>query len=599
MLLFAAAAIYAGWQLVGLRYTNSDDIFFCLYAYIFDGRLLEFANWIAQFQARIQAFINMPMMLLVDGLSSSVIYDFLNVGSFWLIYTAFAWLLAEIGCATGATCLAAISLVLFPLHYYFTFPQGYPVVECWSLIVGLASAALLASSRLSPSRWKFTLALVTFTASLFGPEYNFALHPFFIALALYASPRGSRGIARRAAPFIGCWVISLAICVGYGTYQHLTRPTAAITTPVFNPLAMWRTFWVLQEHAFLPAGLVTGISLDAAGVHSQSRLPNLLRYTSLFTAQTDWNSLVIVFCLAWGFCTTALVRSRMPYASLYRAGALCVAIVVVPSMVLSASGVYQFNVLGGYVQGHLATFYTQMGGAGLMVLVCQLLCRRLDGRARLLAAGLLGVVLATDACVTFVYNNLNRQVMSANRQRWDAFRDLAKFVASDRPDLVNQSILAPDFWRAVGVSSIPGVRIADGPNYWTVYSRVVLQAPMLLVPQSEAVAAAMPRAAFFAMPAGYPVTFLLEDGGTSSRLTLLASRPIAGRIVGRTPVINVLPIEWTCRSVCSTTIFLAPGANLADLQFLSQTEGPRRLLNQFFLNRNGAFALPLGMVSAR
>jgi hypothetical protein len=78
-LFFILVSVYFSWQLVGLRYTNHDDIYFNLYASVFDGNYLGFAKSVANDQARLQAYINMPIVLWASHFARSNLYDAINI----------------------------------------------------------------------------------------------------------------------------------------------------------------------------------------------------------------------------------------------------------------------------------------------------------------------------------------------------------------------------------------------------------------------------------------------------------------------------------------------------------------------------------------
>ena len=71
ILLLLLGALSLTWQLWGLRYTNHDDIQFNLYSHLFAGHETDLVTYIAQGQARIQAFVNIPVLLFADGAASS------------------------------------------------------------------------------------------------------------------------------------------------------------------------------------------------------------------------------------------------------------------------------------------------------------------------------------------------------------------------------------------------------------------------------------------------------------------------------------------------------------------------------------------------
>jgi hypothetical protein len=592
--LMVLAGLYAGWQIVGLRYTTHDDIFFNLYSYIFSNNVLAFSTWVAQIQARIQAYVNVPIYFAVDGSPETPLYDLINVGSFWTTYLAFFWVLAKAGSATSAACLTAVALLLFPLHYFFTFPQGFPVVGCWTLASAFVSAAVLLSWLHKRTRWRFWLALFFFGTSLFGAEYNFVLHPALILLCLTFGSADRRDLIRNGLPFLVCAALCTAIYGAYAIYHHPSASDAPRTTVGFNIVAIWHTFWTLQLKAFLPTGLIEGIDLHAATAQGVPFVSGTISYGSLWRQFPDRSSVVIVFAAAWLACFAGLLMQRTPGRTLARYTVVCGMIVVIPCAVVSTSIHYQTIVLAGYVQGHLITFYTQLGMAGLLFVGNAVICNTMATRHRLVVCALCGITLAADVTVTFVYNNLNRQVMSANRQKWEAFRQLTQYVAADRPDLLSRPIVARDFWLWSGVSEVPDPTAFDPRNYWTLYADVVLHVPLHILGPGEANPPDDLQVTYMAIPSGTPATLLFERADPASHLTILARRPISGRLFSiRDGVSVTIPSSgWQCKIVCKLTMNLTPGLALADVIFQPDGKGAVRLLSQFLLPRGGAFGVP-------
>jgi len=157
--------LYFSWQLWGLRYTNHDDIFYNLVAHIYAGNYMSFAEGLAMDHARIHYYINFPIALGIQSLAETRLYDVLNIGSILAVYASLIYLLGKIGTTRDAMALIAVALLLFPLHYYYTFPQGYPLMFSWGLCFGLLSAGLLGSYLHQAASWKIVASVILFIFS--------------------------------------------------------------------------------------------------------------------------------------------------------------------------------------------------------------------------------------------------------------------------------------------------------------------------------------------------------------------------------------------------------------------------------------------------
>ena len=120
------ASVYLAWQLIGLRHTNHDDIFFDLYSYVFSGDYLSFACETAAKQARLQAYVNMPIILWADHLGDSRFYDVLNIAGVATVYVALARALKGIlGLVTAFGVMAATVMMMLPILVVFIFSQRF------------------------------------------------------------------------------------------------------------------------------------------------------------------------------------------------------------------------------------------------------------------------------------------------------------------------------------------------------------------------------------------------------------------------------------------------------------------------------------------
>jgi len=595
------AGIYVVWQLIGLRYINHDDIYFNLSSWVFSGNYFSFAENTAHAQARLQAYINMPIVLWVNKFSDSALFDVLNIGIFGVLYLSMIWMLGKIGSVRDSLAIATVTLLLFPLHYYFTFPQGYPVIASWGLAFAFISAGLLGSYLQKPLRWKLLISAFLFTCSLWGPEYNLVLHPIFLLIVFLAQSKENRQPLKKIAlPYIiGC-VVSVAAYLIFSIVSRGNGGDAIGRVSFgFDFIAWLKTFLILQEKAFLPAGLWRGIWLISAMAQGSPETPYLMTFSSLWQSTPDKISIAIVFFLAFIICGTALQWQWLSIKFIRYYSILFSSVAILPCLILAASSEYQVIILKGYIQGHLVSFYTQLGLSGLVFLFLSYICNApTKNSVKVVAVTLSAMVLASAATATFIYNNANRQVMSANKQKWGAMRELVTFVQSDRQDLAKKIFYAPAFWSRSGESGIPGNSPFNGENYWSEYSKVVLNEPIEITNSDKD----LPRDAlfvkYFSTPSGVPVVILFErvGGDHQWRITLIASQPVIGSIEYQRDekrIRNMAANQWTCTSHCVITWNEDDAFQPLSVSFIPEDQGAKRLLAQFMIGRDGKYAHPL------
>jgi len=591
---------YLAWQLLGLRYTNHDDIYFALNASSFFGDYFGFAKIVAVKQARLQAFINMPVELWALHFGDSFKFDVANIGAFALLYLSLIWFLQKIGDFAGSLAVVVATLLLFPLHYYFTFPQGYPVVDSWQILFALTAAALLHSYLDRPCTWKLLLSAGLFTVSLWGAEYNVVLHPALLIVVMFSQKKlNITYIRKTVAPYLIGFILT---GVSYAAFSLASRHDGANAdsrvTLGFNLVAWLKTFFIFHEKSSLLFGLWHGIDVTSATAQGAPLVPSTLTFFDLWHGISDWASIAVVFVVMFAIFSTifALQNISKKIFRNYLLFFLCIA--VIPTLVVSVSSLYQMIITKGYLQGHLVTFYNQLGISAILFLLFSAACNlpRTSVR-RALVVVLSAIAFAGLATVTFVYNNVNRQIMSANRQKWEAVRVLAGFSYSQDSTLAGTEIYAPDLWSESGVSGTPSAALLGNENYWTEYTRTVL-GKELHVSNVKNGTNYNAEVRYFATPTGVPVLLVGEKIGADGqwRNQLVASRAVMGDIFSAVHDDTSYPVlteDWHCAAYCVLPLGAELSTEPSMLRFSPSDRGPTRLLEQFWLSRNGSFAFPL------
>jgi len=591
---------YVSWQLIGIRFENHDDIYFHLYSHVFSGDYLKFADETAYLQARIQAYVNMPLSLWINSLQASAWFDVVNLSVFAVLYLAIITFLASIVEKPNAFILPAVVALVFPLHYYFTFPQGYPIMGPYGLALALLSASLLASYLRKPSKVKLFASAIFFTVSLWGPEYNFILHPIFLFMAwLAAAPdRNLKSLCSLAWPYALGILLTIGVYLAFSMFSRQSGGDAYGRVSLgFNFSAWMKTFFALQENAFLPIGLLKGVTMTGATAQGVPKLPAAFNYQAIWDYAGDWRAVVAVFMTFLLASLTVFRCQEFSRKSLTTTAVFFFVVATFPALIVSASSHYQTIVLARWVQGHLATFYSHLGLAGLSFLLCvaAIKCAPRQTKPLIVLAGAL--LLSAYATVTFIYNNANRQAMMANRQRWDAMELFASYIQAERPDLLASKFYAPGFWSVTGVSSIPADNPASGVNYWTQYCEAVLKQKLSFVNESLGADRDGTAVTYFSLPNGNPVVYFEEQrGGALRQRTMLSLRPAAGVLVDSgdgSPIKQIVDGDWTCEKYCVANLPVSrPGpSRLAG--FRQNDLRPRNVIAQFFLPRYAGFGSSL------
>jgi hypothetical protein len=304
----------------------------------------------------------------------------------------------------------------------------------------------------------------------------------------------------------------------------------------------------------------------------------------------------VVFLAASTISWLALFSQSISRRTFVRFSLVCIAVAVFPVGVLSLSKLYQHIVPAGFIQGHPATFYTQLGASEFLFLLCAASCNRFSRSTRHLAVSVCGALLGAYSALTFLYNDINRQVMSANQQKWAAFEQLAIFVRADRPDLGSRALFAPDFWTSSGVSGIPNEQSLGGKNYWTAYAATVLKSPLqILGPETRPPIDAV-YVRYFSTGAPLLVIYEPATPPWPGIVTLVAPRPLTGelsyRLAEATSATRSL-VGWKCRSYCTMRWEEDRALRPETIRVKPADVGPTSLLAQFFLSREGAYGNPL------
>ena len=434
--IFTFAIAYVSWQLIGLRFTNGDDIQYYTYLHLYSEDYWGYLHYLYKNTARVFAVFTTPVWLWALSLADSFLFDLVNITSFILLIFSITLFLSKIIRKSDALILMSAITMMFPLHYYHTFPQGYPVYMTLGPICGFISASLFASYLSNPNKLKHYGAAIIFTCSLWGYEFNFILHPLLLLTVLLLKKdhlMNLKSFLSLAWPFLTGWVLSVIVYLAFSVIAREDGGDLSGRVSFgFNFFTWMKTFLILQDNSFLPISLINGVYLKTAASQGVPDLPIMLSYASLLRASIGDYSLLLVLTSSIVVFYTLLKLQKIDNNI-----TICIIIflfiAVIPAMCVSVSQHYQHIVSEGWIQGHPTTFYSHVGFTGLLFLFFSVAVNKARLKKQPVILILATVILSFCSTFTFVYNNMNRQVMMANKQKWDAMDMFISHMKNERP----------------------------------------------------------------------------------------------------------------------------------------------------------------------
>lgn len=479
--LYALAFIYLCIQFFGLRNTNHDDIFLHLTSFVYKNNYFDFAKYAAYAHYRVQAYINMPLLLWVDSLNDSIWYDLCNIGIFFLLIYFLIKYISHLSSKDLAKSFLIFFSLLYPLHYYFTFPQSYPVMAAWPILFLFISFDLYLKPNKKNNLAKITSVLL-FTLSLLGPEYNLILHPLLLIFTAYLFKQKIKSLTPYA-------VGSASYAIIYFAFANHAKQSALDTVGRMSLHAnlndLITTFFILISKSFLPIALISGIKFGDARILGGIDVPELITYSNLssYSFNIAGLTLGILFFIIFLFI---FQTQELRFSHALRILIFAIIFCIIPNAVVSGSSHYQEIVMRGYIQGHLVSFYSLVGFSLLFFSAfCLILNIRKFLKIRAFLVVACSIVCSYFSILTYNYNFLNRETMHVNSGKWKAVTMLSEYIHKKRPDLKNLSFQSDPLWIPIGVSSIPEQSPFTRKKYWDDYTEKVLEKPLSFASQSE------------------------------------------------------------------------------------------------------------------
>jgi hypothetical protein len=504
-----------------------------------------------------------PMMSVLQ--QSTYLYDLLNIGSVVMFLGVLGWLIARLSTRSFALLVVFAICALFPLHFFYTIPQSYPVEMMYSLTFLCLAAIAIDMHLLTQTRGALLWGCVFFFIALTGNEFNPVLNAMILLCTMVArTTQQRRAFPWRVVGWLGAIVLMyVAIYVANALYHQIVLHTvSARMTPNVDPILWGSTLWLHLRASVLPIGLIDGIRLVSQNLQHEYTLPRRFTYDLFFTGQQDWWSMAVVFGVS-AYAWYALIKHATVTNTLrmFMLAIACV-FIFVPAGIVSTSSQYQTNFAREYQNGHVSTFHVHLGVTLLLVVFAQWIWHR---KRTSLVGTLAGILilcgLAGLQTVVFRYNTTNRQLMNYSMQRWDAVNMFMTYVREKELQRSPATYVTETLQTRIAVAGVP--KYPDGsPNYWTRYAQSVQQTAITFEydKKGRQQPPALPRFEFAAQPSGDPVSFLLypcDRDEQCLQVIALSGEPIDQVVSFDTQTTqNLTHDSWNCTEVCVATFSL-------------------------------------------
>lgn len=274
LLLFLLGAFCAGWQITGVRHATGDDNNMQVVGHGYYGSIFRAAGLFAKRQARLQFYVKEPIILYMETIEKSRLYDVLNVTALLAMYLGLLAVLSQVIGRINSLIVVGFVMLSFPLHFFYTIPHGYPIGETYGATLALFSAAFLAQYLKSQSRTMLLLSVVLFLISLTGSEYALIVSPALV-LVVYLSIRPSR------RPLFLLWYAAAWLVYASAWSVHAVNGGGGRTAFGFEPEKFAESWTFLQQNAIVPIALIKGIPTNSPLAQGGPPVPSLLRYGAI------------------------------------------------------------------------------------------------------------------------------------------------------------------------------------------------------------------------------------------------------------------------------------------------------------------------------
>jgi hypothetical protein len=458
------SSVWLIFYVCNIDYQNHDDIYFALQAKIIDGNILDLVSKTAHDQGRVQAYVNMPIIFFLYKFYGTFWFKLINSLTILGVIFSIFFYLSDYRNKIETGIVFSLTLLVYPLHYYFMNFQGYPIIFNLGIIAAFISPQIVCKAE--KIRFKI-IGWAIFAFGLLGPEYMVAIGTLLMVLKIKST---AMNISKKIPEFslaLTIFSIYLGAYLIYKSDMQIVNIDNGRTQVEFSLLSIFSTFEVLFKNAFLLLGLVDGIPVRI-GSGSLNKYINidyfyLLKSMSyLYIALVFLISFIIVLAvlkLGMRYCNTK-INIKYIFAVIF--------ISCLPCLILSLSSNYQKLASANVLLGHPASLFLVLGLTYAVILIILRVGSLIDSLhiIKYIPSLIISAVLA----ITFLYNSLNRNLMHDNLIKWSVISSYTRALKSEL--CVSPQIIEFDqLWQSYGVSDIPDDIQYTKSNYWTEYLR--------------------------------------------------------------------------------------------------------------------------------
>lgn len=437
-------------KLIGIRFTNSDDMY---YSIVFFNDYFSVAHYEATIAGRIGMYYATAYNAISAKCWDTPILDFALYGSVTFVMLLILSFARYLGHALFGLLFVTLYLSVIPVTYEFNLLVSYPFRYTSGIIIWLLSAISIEKyfrSNDTKYIW-FSCA-----ASFFAYAHHETLFAIFATVNIIYSairqPTGNwhqRLINKMTLSLIAISTIYAVIFLAW----YASHPTSYSGNTVnFNKIG-WLTDWANSTSYFIQSSLplfhyfkgyaLVFIEGETGQYSSYLVSKDIGAILANMQASHIMRSFVIVTLLLTALNNLSLNINRKAIKSIASIG---LTILVLPAMIISISPDYQDFVKGGWAPLHV-TFFSFFGSILLICLTMVVILKKLSPNVRKVATCVFALIVGVGALIADEFNAQVAQSMQINSQRWTVAATLIRYAQVAK---LPQKISAPQLFNYVG-----------------------------------------------------------------------------------------------------------------------------------------------------
>lgn len=449
-------------ELIGIRFTNPDDMWFSMNDFrdyfhlagndaVGTGRFGMYYAWL--YYPIVSAFWNTPL------------WDVAMYGGAAAVVIGIVLLARYLGAKHLGLLFALLYLAFIPVTYKFNLLVSYPFRYTSGLLIWLAAlCAIEAYLRTGKRANLVTACILSFVASMHH-ETMFAIiaavNVIFVAVRRPGGTLKDRIWNEATGALLGTSIVYAIVFAGW----YVTHPTgyAGNTIKVDPGYGL---------HYLQAVAYYISASIPLFHYFQGTTLPFIAGANDAFAAVPvgyghglleDLTADVVARAAFVAFVFLLTVRAlprQLDRATAWGAVGAGLCLLVLPPLVVSLSSSYQVDVRGGYAPLHV-TFFGYFGATVLLATAIVVLSARLPASLSPILAWVGAVVIGAGALVSGTFNHQIATAMHVNSDRWTVASMLMRHFGTETASPATPSaIVAPQLWNYAGsVGPLP-------QDYW-------------------------------------------------------------------------------------------------------------------------------------